>query len=461
MEVLSLIHLFIETFIMFNFKVKISNVQHIKDFTFEFDLRQNTLMAIVGKNGAGKTLLFKAIQNLFTSNTFANTSNKHIFHTSSQIIYTINHDNNYIFNYNPLVETLDFKGSIEETIQKNINVELPIPFGERFKQFQRLSEIDQDIRRGIISHQFNKPTELIELLNFIYDTNRFDNLVEIELRNKKYYAIVLEDNYYIREDYLSSGEYFIISIYKLIRSRCKLIAIDEIDISLDAMAQVRLIEKLRIIVSQYAINLVFTTHSLGLMKTLQNNELFYMELDNGICTLENTSYNYIKSLLYGFVDYDKYLLVEDEILKEFIEYIFKDETIFAKYIILPIGGADNVVKLMERNHLKQIFSQSKNVISVLDGDVRNIHSEKDNILFLPYESIEKDLYFYIKEGEFITFTHEEIRKYNLEAAKEKALYKVIIREKIKTQQEIFDFLISKKTTEVQQFKTTILNFLNA
>jgi len=446
---------------MFNFKVTIENIQHIKNFTFELDLSKNKLLAIVGKNGVGKTLLFKAIQNLITSNTFANTSNKHIFHKNSQIIYAINHNNEYIFNYNPLVETIDFKGDVEKSIKDNISIELPIPFGERFKQFQRFSEIDQDIRKGIISSQFNKPNELITLLNFIYDTDRFDNLVEIELRNKKYYAIILADNYYIREDYLSSGEYFIISIYKLIQSHCKLIAIDEIDISLDAMAQVRLIEKLRIMASQYEINLVFTTHSLGLMQTLQNDELFYMELENGMCTLENKSYNYIKSLLYGFVDYDKYLLVEDEVLKEFIEHIFKDEKIFAKYIILPIGGADNVVKLMERNHIKQVLGKSENVMSILDGDVKNIHSGKENILFLPFESIEKDLFNAFKEETFITFTPEEIKKYNLQSAKEKTLYKVVIREKIKTKEDIFNFLISKKQTDVEQFKNNLLRFLNA
>ncbi|MGZ8548031.1 MAG: ATP-binding cassette domain-containing protein, partial [Sulfuricurvum sp.] len=448
-------------FIMFNFKVTIENIQHIKNFAFELDLSKNKLIAIVGKNGVGKTLLFKAIQNLITSNTFANTSNKHIFHENSQIIYVINNDNEYIFNYNPLVETIDLKGDIEKSIKDNISIELPIPFGERFRQFQRFSEIDQDIRKGIISNQFNKPNELIILLNFIYDTDRFNTLVEIELRNKKYYAIILANNYYIREDYLSSGEYFIISIYKLIQSRCKLIAIDEIDISLDAMAQVRLIEKLRDMASQYEINLLFTTHSLGLMKTLQKDELFYMELENGMCTLENKSYNYIKSLLYGFVDYDKYLLVEDDVLKNFIKHILKKENIFAQYIILPIGGADNVVKLMERNCTKQVLGKSENVMSILDGDVKNIHSEKDNILFLPFESVEKDLYAHIKQGEFITFSSEEIKKYNLESAKEKAWYKVIIREKISTKEEIFDFLISKKQRDVGQFKNNLLRFLNA
>lgn len=100
------------------------------------------------------------------------------------------------------------------------------------------------MRTAIITTKYNKPDELIELLNFIYNSNRFDNLIEVEIAKKKFYSIVLADNYYIREDYLSSGEYFVISIYKLIQSGCNLIAIDEIDISLDAMAQVRFIKKL-------------------------------------------------------------------------------------------------------------------------------------------------------------------------------------------------------------------------
>jgi ABC-type dipeptide/oligopeptide/nickel transport system ATPase component len=448
---------------MFNFKIDISNVQHIKHFPFELDLSANKLKAIVGKNGVGKTLLFKAIQNLITSNTFATTSNKYIFNPKSQITYTIDHNISYLFDYDPRIETLDLKDAVDQHILDNLSVELPIPFGERFKHFQRLGEADQEIRKGIIARQYNQPTELIELLNFIYDTNRFDNLVEIKVRNKRYYAIVLPDNFYIREDYLSSGEYFIINIYKLIQSRCKLIAIDEIDISLDAMAQVRLIEKLRLMATQYEINLLFTTHSLGLMKTLRMDELFYMELDNGEATLENKSYNYIKSLLYGFVDYDKYLLVEDEVLKEFIEHILKEEKIFTKYIILPIGGADNVVKLVERNHQKQIFSSSQNVISVLDGDKSNTtaYKNRDDITFLPFQDIEKEFYSFYETGVFGIFSPVQLKQYNLQSENAKNIYSMFIREKIKTKEEIFDFLIAKNPLKVESFKTNILSFLHA
>lgn len=446
---------------MLNFKLQIKNIQHIKDFTFEVDLSKNKLMAVVGKNGVGKTLLFKSIQNLITSNTFSKTSNKHIFNQDSQIIYTIDFHKSYIFIYNDSVETLDLKENIDDETIKNINVELPIPFGERF-QFIRFGDIDSSLRANIVTQKYNKPEQLIELLNFIYDTDRFNNLIEVEISKKKFYAIVLEDDYYIREDYLSSGEYFVINIYKLIQSRCKLIAIDEIDISLDAMAQVRFIKKLREIIQEYEINLIFSTHSLGIMKTLESNELFYMDFNDGNCTIENKSYNYIKSLLYGFTDYDKYLLVEDDVLKDFIDFILSGEKIFHKYIVLPIGGADNVVKLMEKNSEKEVFGKIENVKSVLDGDMslKTIYNSRGDILFLPFESIEKDLYSFNLSENFINFTQEEINKFNLQNVNAKTLYKVVIREEKKTQIEIFEFLKSKKTSQVDIFKSKLIDFLN-
>lgn len=446
---------------MLNFKLQIKNIQHIKDFTFEVDLSKNKLMAVVGKNGVGKTLLFKSIQNLITSNTFSKTSNKHIFNQDSQIIYTIDFHKSYIFIYNDSVETLDLKENIDDETIKNINVELPIPFGERF-QFIRFGDIDSSLRANIVTQKYNKPEQLIELLNFIYDTDRFNNLIEVEISKKKFYAIVLEDDYYIREDYLSSGEYFVINIYKLIQSRCKLIAIDEIDISLDAMAQVRFIKKLREIIQEYEINFIFSTHSLGIMKMLESNELFYMDFNDGNCTIENKSYNYIKSLLYGFTDYDKYLLVEDDVLKDFIDFILSGEKIFHKYIVLPIGGADNVVKLMEKNSEKEVFGKIENVKSVLDGDMssKTIYNSRGDILFLPFENIEKDLYSFNSSENFINFIQEEINKFNLQNVNAKTLYKVVIREEKKTQIEIFEFLKSKKTSQVDIFKSNLIDFLN-
>jgi len=450
---------------MNNFSIIIENIQHIKKLELTLDLTKSGLMVIIGKNGVGKTMLFRGIQNLVTSNTFATTSNKYIYKADSQILYKINSEEyEYLFAYNEKVETLDYKGEVERFIIDNIFVELPIPFGERFKQFQKIAEVDRDIRTSIISKQYEVPNTLIELLNYIYDTTRFNGLKEITVKKKKYYAIALKDDYYIREDYLSSGEYFIINIYKLIQKRCKLIAIDEIDISLDAMAQVRFVEKLRELSKEYQIKLLFSTHSLALIKTLKKKELFYMDLNEGVCTFENKSFNYIKSLLYGFQDYDKYILTEDVLLKDYLIYILRDEDIFSKYIILPIAGASDTVKLMTINKDTKVFESKENVCTVLDGDMagKTAYRGKSDIHFLPFESIEKDLFEYFNDGSgFIDFTEKELIENNLQGEpNSKNTYKMFIRKHIKSQYEIFKFLSDKKPSEVEKFKTMLITFLN-
>jgi len=452
---------------MNNFSIKIENIQHIKSLEFSLDLKQGGLQAIIGKNGVGKTMLFKGIQNLITSNTFSKTSNRYIYKDDSSILYNIkigSLDKEYKFIYDDKVKTLDYRGEIDDVILQNIYVELPIPFGERFSQFQKIGQADRAIRTNIVSQRYKEPNELIELLNYIYDTDRFNNLKEIEIKKEKFYVILLKDDYYIREDYLSSGEYFIINIYKLIQKKCQLIAIDEIDISLDAMAQVRFIEKLRNLSKENDIKLLFSTHSLALIKTLKDDELYYMKLDDGVCSFEKKSYNYIKSLLYGFKDYDKYILTEDEVLKSYIKYILQDEDIFSQYIILYIGGASNTVSLMDINKTKEIFDKEENVCTVLDGDMKKkaFCKNREDTYFMPFPNIEDELYKYFNDGSgFIDFKEEDLsKKYNLQGMIDsKKLYKMLIRENIKSQHEIFKFLTDKKKSEIDDFKKTLLKFL--
>ena len=163
---------------------------------------------------------------------------------SSKIKYEIDDE---VYEYTPVEVAgklvLDTKDTLSQDIQENISVELPIPHGERFKFFQKLGEVDDDLRSTIATKSYQVPEELRDLLASVYKDNRFENLKEVELKNKKYYFILLDDDYYIREDYFSSGEYFVISIYKLLQNKCKLIVIDEIDISLDSSAQVKLIDR--------------------------------------------------------------------------------------------------------------------------------------------------------------------------------------------------------------------------
>jgi ABC-type dipeptide/oligopeptide/nickel transport system ATPase component len=186
------------------FKCVISNIQHIKELSFNVDLSENKLMCIVGKNGAGKTTLIRSIENLKFADTFAKTASPYIFNENSRIFYTID-ENEYDFQYNPKLDAIDTKALINEEVKKSIYVELPIPHGARFGHFKRLGEIDKEIRRCIPISKYSVPNELISFLSTIYNSDRFNDLKEMAAKGTKYYFILKDEDFYIREDYLSSA----------------------------------------------------------------------------------------------------------------------------------------------------------------------------------------------------------------------------------------------------------------
>jgi len=439
------------------FSCTINNIQHIKELSFVVELN-NQIMCIVGKNGTGKTTLIRAIKNLSATDTFAKTAAPYIFKNDSQISYRYN-DKYYIFRYNEKLKTIDTKDIIDKNIKDNIYVELPIPHGERFGNFQRLGDIDEELRRKIALKQYQTPNELIAFLSEIYQTERFNDLKEISIKKSKYYFILREDNFYIREDYLSSGEHFVINLYKMIQRRCKLIFIDEIDISLDASAQVNLLNELRKFCEEYEVNIVFTTHSLALIKKLNNLELYYMESSNGIVSIKEASYNYVKSLLFGFRGWDKYILTEDAMLHDYIKHLISHKNIrtFFQYKIIYIGGHHNVVDFMARNSTDGFLSEQENVIVVLDGDQSHIEKYQDNekIVFIPFPSVEKQLFENFKNNELPeTFVFTKRPENN------KELYSSIRQKAYMSDADIFLFINGKKETEVNDFAQKLSDFLN-
>ncbi|WP_350313285.1 ATP-binding protein [Dickeya fangzhongdai] len=378
-----------------NISIDIYNVQHINRLRFSLDLSQNKLTCIVGKNGAGKTTLIKAIKNLESADTFSKTSSRYIFNEHSRIEYLIGEDA-VTYRYDSNLKVIDTRQIVPEVIKKNLFVELPIPYGMRFNNFPVLSKIDTELRKSIAFETYEEPRNLIDILNYVYQTDSYNNLKSFSFKDDSYYFRLNDNGVYIREDYFSSGEYFILNLYRMIESRRKIIVIDEIDISLDSSAQVNLVSVLRDFCSRHSINIVFTTHSLALMHTMKDDELYYM-MSGGAdgVTITNRSFNYIKSTLFGFKGWDKYILTEDETLQGFLEYIIdsSNNEYFYSYKIIYVGGGTNVVDLMRRNEREEFLTSNENVISVLDGDQAGFrHARGNNIFCIPFMSIEKDFY---------------------------------------------------------------------
>ena len=438
--------------------IEISKIQHVEHMAFAIDLSENKLTCIVGKNGAGKTTLIKAIKNLQSADTFIKTSSRYIFNSESRIVYNIN-DEDIIYVYDEKLKVIDTKQIIPAEVKSNLYVELPIPHGMRFNNFPTLSKIDTELRKSIAFESYSVPDDLINIFNEVYQSSSYSNLKSFSVKNETYYFRLNDNGTYIREDYFSSGEYFILNLFRMIELKRKFIVIDEIDISLDSSAQVHLIDVLRKYCQRHSVNIVFTTHSLALMQTLNDDELYYMCESDAGTSITNRSYNFIKSTLFGFKGWDKYILTEDEVLQSFLEYIIdaSGNDYFYEYKIIYVGGGTNVIDLMRRNENEAFLTTQQNVISVLDGDQLGLrHARGDNIICIPFQSVEKD--FYQAYGNDESIPRVTVRGND-------KLDKQVYRGVVKTynngwdETRIFKYLERLKPAECETFRQQIRAFL--
>lgn len=434
-------------------QIEITRVQPIAALSFGIDLDRPGLICIVGMNGTGKTTLAKAILNLSRSDTFFRTSSKRTFDSFSSIRYQLDEEE-YLFTYDKKLDSISTKKPVPARVKDLIAVELPAPHGERFTFFRTLAEADEEIRQAVVTYQSWKPVELIEFLSHIYGERRFDDLVEVRFQRGVCCCKVFPDMHYIREDYFSSGEYFLISLYRKVLNKTRLLVIDEIDIALDAQAQARLASQLRTLCRLHNVTVMFTSHSLAMMQTLETNELHYLERTPTHIELSPMSFNGAKSLMFGFTGFDRTILTEDDVLKRFIEYVITRycSPTFFSYQIIMIGPGGQAVGLMRKNRKLEFLGANESVITVLDGDIRPENSEP-GIHYIPLPSVEKALF---------TEYHQPGFPHTFEGGaqlKHKVLFSRIISSQKLSHEEIFRFLCEKHNDALQPFVQTLKAFV--
>lgn len=436
-------------------QVTLESIQHVATLTFELDLSRPGLVCLVGRNGTGKTTLVRALRNLGNADTFVRTATPHAFSSTSRITYLVD-GTRVVFEYDAKIRSLNCKEVIPPELRGLIVAELPMPHGARFNYFKSASEADLDIRKAIALGNHGHPEELVAFLAAIYGSARYSSMVEVKVKGKSYYAVVKSDGTYIREDYLSSGEYFLINLYRTIKGTAQLIVIDEIDISLDAAAQANLAEWLRKFCDLYGRKILFTTHSLALMKQVEG-ELFYIDEDNGNISINPTSYSYAKARLFGFSGWDRYILTEDEVLLGFIEALIEKfcPQIFFRYKVIFIGGGTQVVGLMKHNEEEQFLSSPEKVIAILDGDQKNERfAGGPGVHMIPIESVEKAIYSdSLADADFPFVTDRT----NFTGPKD--FHNYLRQKNIATQKQIFEYLINKNDEALKHIVGVLQDFL--
>ena len=441
---------------MKSLRIRLESIQHVASLTLDMDLSAPGLVCLVGRNGTGKTTLVRALRNLSSADTFVRTATPYAFSPTSRITYEVD-GAVVVFAYDENIRSLNCREVIPSELRGLISAELPMPHGARFNYFKSASEADLDIRRAITLGTNGNPHELIAFLAEIYSSERYSRMVEVTVKGKNYYAIVNDNGTYIREDYLSSGEYFLINLYRTIKGSAQLIVIDEIDISLDAAAQANLSAWLRKFCARYGRKILFTTHSLALMRQLEASELFYIDDTQGVISITPRSYSYTKARLFGFAGWDKYILTEDEVLLGFIEAVIERYClqIFFRYKIIFIGGAPQVVSLMKHNEREQFLSSPDNVIAILDGDQRDVKSVvHPGVHMIPIESVEKAIY---EESQVDCHFPFATGRDTFTGAKD--FYNYLQQQGIATQKQIFKYLMDRNQEALQEISGVLRNFL--
>lgn len=444
------------------FHIELSNVRPIKALTLSLDLDRNAPLCIVGRNGAGKTTLAKAIMNFALADTFRRTTSNGALRDSSYVRYTLD-GASFEFTYDPALRTLSTRQPVPESLRSLIAVELPIPHGQRFSYFHELSEADTEIRRAIILDDYTRPDSLIGFLNRIYGEARFENLREVKFSRGACCFYSVDGDRYVREDYFSSGEFFLVNLFRRLQSGTPLIFIDEIDISLDAAAQARLVDELRSLCKEFSVNVVFTSHSLALMQTLREGELLYLETASEQSILEERSFAYVKSLLFGFRGWDRYILVEDDAAKLVIQHHIDRHCMptYYSYLIIPVGGAGQVIGLLERNRTHGFLASADEVIAILDGDQAGTgNADKPDTYCMPLRSLESAFEAVYDQPDFAPKLPDN-EKLPVDG-RHKALYKAYRRLRLRPDAEIVELACAPQAGDILTFAEQILlPFLSA
>ncbi|EKH6496551.1 hypothetical protein EX227_15760 [Providencia rettgeri] len=437
--------------------VDIKALQHLAQISVSFDFSRDPIICMTSKNGVGKTSIIKALALLKDTAIVSKTSSVFSISEKTQIDVKINEDV-YAFRFND--GDLDTKNIIRD--ETFLNVELPIPYGKRFSDFPSLGSIDMTLREKYLKGEYENANELIVFLNSVYkDINKFQNLKVVKIKGVNYYFLPLDNNRYIREDYFSSGEFFVISIFKMITSSSRLIIIDEIDVSLDSSAQVSLMGAIRDICIKREIKILFTTHSLPIMKTIYEygTPIIYLKNENGTVHHNQVSYSFIQLEMFGFLGFDKFIFTEDVTLESYINFKLSTMETKNRVKVIYIGGCSNVVDLMKRNAVTNFICPSKDAIAVLDGDAKTDYGYRSDVIISPYNDIEDEIFRKYKE---------ENEVYNLptvapENAKSKAYWKKL-QEKRKehnlTREDIFTILEQGFESELAVFHDELFSFIN-
>ncbi len=404
-------------------QMTIHKIKSINHAVLELPI-ENGVFAIVGNNGTGKSTIIYSFAQLINKGSL-----------SSFGIGYGDGDSYVEFDF----EGVNNRWEVELDKFDSNKVFLPMPtnqihingmyegslfFGFRFQNYEKVKNL---INGGKITEDNLSDADdyIVNNLGYILHGNethyRNSKIVRIKNRHIVKSLGLNETPYFmfsggllVSQYAMSSGESLMLSllhfIYNSIVRRSldpklpALMLIDEIEIALHPIAVSRLLDLLNDLTSQREkLTVYITSHSPEVINKIKPNNMFKLELDDTANTnsllVTNPCYpSYAIRDVYCHTGYDWLLLVEDDLARIIVESILIDLKIHDSKLVhvTPVGGWHNVLKLQIDLLRNNVLGEGKQILSILDGDIKNEcnHNNKYQTLpklFLPIASVEKYL----------------------------------------------------------------------
>lgn len=363
----------------------------LNDVSIEFS---NTLTAIMGVNGAGKTTVihalacaFKpekllAIRYRFPSFFIPNTDS--LWKGSE---FTLHYDDNGVESSKTYSKKEDRWAPRYETHPTKTVYYIGID--------SCLPEIEKTSAQSRIRYKTTKLTNKLDQDTIAYAASilnkEYDALLDNDYYGKHLIGVELNSGLKYSSLSMGTGEQRILKMLKTILSAEKysLILIDEIDLLLHTTALKKLIIELHKIAQKKNLQIIFTTHSIEMLNLHKYVKVQYIanHLNKSI-TYDSITSELIYELT-GNSSRTYSIYVEDNLSKAIISCLVRKHNMSSKINIVTFGAIDNAFTLASGFIIdKRDF---KKVLIVLDGDKYSTTSEKEKQIKKKLTGTETDI----------------------------------------------------------------------
>lgn len=361
--------------------VRIENLKNIQKL--DFDLPTPGAYLLTGSNGSGKTTLLTCLNRLKNKNAFQIGLKSSIHksldsHQGAEITYVVNND------------SVTYKYAEERwspTPRRNSSLLSSCGYPEVIYIAADADRVEPKKQEFSPRKVRPAPQSIKGYLNDIFATGKFNELCYINLirsgQTKAYLIRQSKPNKpasYYSEKNFSLGELCALKLLLELENvkNDSLILIDELELAIHPKAQARLFNHLKAISSAKNLTIIFSTHSVSLIKSVSRSNLIFLKNSNGnIETLKGCYPTYALGQITSGEELapDCIVYVEDNSAKRCIEAMIRlyNSKVNAKVakpttVAIPLGGFRQILEFIDK--APQILPITTKVVAALDQDVQ-------------------------------------------------------------------------------------------